>query len=68
MAGNPVQSIILRSLCGLLGGFALGTVSGWIGTLIVKENTDTEPGDNAKSPEEGDKPKAMSGLAAERAA
>ncbi len=68
MAGNPVQSIILRSLCGLMGGFALGTVSGWIGTLIVKENTDTQPGDNAESPEEDDKPKAISGPAAEKAA
>jgi hypothetical protein len=39
-----------------MGGFALGTVSGWIGTLIVKENADTEPDDNAESPEEDDKP------------
>ena len=68
MAENPAGKIVLRALYGLMGGFALGTVSGWIGTLIVKENTDTAPGDNAESPEEDDKPATETRHAAEKAA
>ncbi len=68
MAGNPAGKIILRAMFGLMGGFALGTVSGWIGTLIVKENADIASGDNAESPEEDDKPVAKARHAAEKAA
>lgn len=40
MAGNPVEVIILRAVGGLFGGLMLGSLAGWIGTLIVRENVE----------------------------
>lgn len=40
MAGNPVEVIILRAVGGLFGGLVLGSLAGWLGMLIVKENVD----------------------------
>jgi len=47
VAGNPVDVIILRAVGGLFGGLMLGTLAGWLATLIVRENVDFA----AESPE-----------------
>ena len=53
LAGNSVQAIVIRALVGLIGGFVLGSLLGWIGMCIVKENPDASGGDDeAKSPKE----------------
>lgn len=54
-AGNPVTSIMTRALLGLLGGFVLGSLAGWIGLYIVRENARPAFGDDADamSPEAG---------------
>ncbi len=38
LADNSVQRIVLRAVAGLLGGYVLGTVSGWIGMIVIREN------------------------------
>lgn len=41
LAGNPVPQIVLRALLGLLGGFILGSLAGWIGVCVVRDNVPT---------------------------
>ncbi len=43
-AGNPVEVIILRAVGGLFGGLMLGTLAGWLGTLVVRENVEVADG------------------------
>lgn len=38
LADNSVQRIVLRAVAGLFGGYVLGTVSGWIGMIVIREN------------------------------
>ncbi|MBN2563501.1 MAG: hypothetical protein JXQ75_21490 [Phycisphaerae bacterium] len=47
LAGNPIQNIITRALLGLIGGFTLGSLVGWIGLFVVKENADVSRSDDA---------------------
>ncbi len=41
IAGNPVETITVRAIGGLFGGLMLGTVAGWIGTIVVKDVVQT---------------------------
>lgn len=50
VAGNSVSSIIARALVGLLGGFVLGSLSGWIGVHVVCENAGAQADDAAPPP------------------
>ena len=68
LTGNPVQDIIIRALVGLLGGFVLGWLSGWIGIFVVRENAGASPGGDAKSPKEADAPAESSAGPVERPA
>lgn len=45
LAGNSVAHIMLRALLGLFGGYLLGSLSGWIGTFVVRDDAkvSTEP-------------------------
>ncbi len=45
LAGNPVPHIVTRALLGLLGGFILGSLAGWIGVCVVRDNVPTFEGD-----------------------
>ncbi len=45
MAGNPVETIVVRAIGGLLGGLMLGTVAGWIGTVVVQDVAEASEGD-----------------------
>lgn len=38
LAGNSVEHIILRAVFGLVAGYLLGALSGWIGTCIVRDD------------------------------
>ena len=69
-AGNPVPGIVSRALIGLLGGFVLGSLAGWIGAHIVRENAGAEARDAVKSPAADGVPSVSSapGRATERAA
>ena len=61
-AGNPVEVIILRAVGGLFGGLILGTLAGWLGTLVVRENvevTDDSPTAEEISEEPGDAPETV---------
>lgn len=42
-AGNPPESILLRALAGLVVGFALGAIAGFIAERIVRENAAGKP-------------------------
>ncbi|MFQ5410716.1 MAG: hypothetical protein ACE5EC_00395 [Phycisphaerae bacterium] len=37
-AGNRIETIVLRAVGGLLGGYVLGSLVGWIGTIVVRDN------------------------------
>ncbi len=37
-AGNRVETIVLRAVGGLLGGYVLGSLVGWMGTIVVRDN------------------------------
>ncbi len=54
LAGNPVSSIITRALLGLFGGFLLGSLAGWFGLHIVRENPGVELNDSPQSSGQGD--------------
>jgi hypothetical protein len=54
LAGNPVSSIITRALLGLFGGFLLGSLAGWIGLHIVRENPGVVPDGPLPPSVEGD--------------
>jgi hypothetical protein len=53
LAGNPVPSIVARALVGLAGGFVLGSLAGWIGAHVVRENVVPPAGDGAERPSSG---------------
>lgn len=55
VAGNPVEVIILRAVGGLFGGLMLGTLAGWLGTLVVQENVDVST-DSPAAEEISEKP------------
>ncbi len=62
MANNPVEVIILRAVGGLFGGLLLGTLAGWLGTLVVQENVNVEadsPVAEEISEEPGDAPETV---------
>lgn len=52
-AGNRAETIILRALGGLFGGYCLGTLVGWIGTTVLRDGVrvaaDEESTDEAAS-------------------
>ncbi len=52
LADNPVPQIVLRALLGLLGGFILGSLAGWIGVCVVRDNVPTFEGDENMPVEE----------------
>ena len=42
VAGNPIEKIMLRSVAGLAGGFALGAVAAWITIVVFQEQQAAE--------------------------
>lgn len=55
LSGTPDEKIMLRALFGLFGGLALGSLCGWIGLFVVRDQLDRATGDNAESPEKVEK-------------
>jgi hypothetical protein len=53
LAGNPVQTIVLRALLGLLGGFILGVLAGWVGMQVIKDNLPGMDSDKVEALSEG---------------
>jgi len=49
LAGNPVPKIIARALVGLVFGFILGSLSGWIAATVARENAKTGENELAES-------------------
>jgi MFS family permease len=54
VAGNSVQNIVLRALAGLAGGFIVGSLAGWIGLSVAKDNAAAPGGDGNKTPEKAE--------------
>jgi len=46
IAGNPVETIVVRAVGGLFGGLMLGMAAGWIGTIVVADIAQTSGGDD----------------------
>lgn len=51
MAGNSVQTTMLRALAGLFGGYLIGSTLGMIGAFVARENTGPTAEDRADSPQ-----------------
>ncbi|MFQ5411624.1 MAG: hypothetical protein ACE5EC_04980 [Phycisphaerae bacterium] len=45
-AGNRIETIVLRAVGGLIGGYVLGVLVGWIGTMVVRDNVDVDVDDD----------------------
>ncbi|HVP09737.1 MAG TPA: hypothetical protein VMV94_00960 [Phycisphaerae bacterium] len=65
-AGNSVQKIVLRALAGLAGGFVVGSVAGWIGMSVVRENAAAPGSDRTKTPEKAGEAEAPQTAAARK--
>lgn len=52
-AGTDVQRLLLRSVLGMTAGVLLGSVAGWLGLAIMKENINL-PEDSAIAQAEPD--------------
>ncbi len=50
LAGNSAEHIMLRAVFGLLAGYLLGSLSGWIGTCIVRDDAARTPAGTAVEP------------------
>lgn len=43
LAGNPAEVILLRSLGGLFGFLIVGSIAGWIASLVLQDKVEDAP-------------------------